>query len=100
MRCQIALGVLLWGGGVSTAAAQQTAAIPGRLEMGAGVLGTGAQSLGLCDANLTAGTGSGARRFSPGSVLMVAAGFSVQVSVNLSRVVVLGSVTSSCSSPF
>jgi hypothetical protein len=85
MRCQIAFAVLLWGSGISTAAAQQMTAIPGRLELGAGVLWTGAQSLGSRDANLTTGTGSTLRLFTSASDLMAAAAFEARVAVKLTR---------------
>jgi hypothetical protein len=74
-------------GRVSTAAAQPASAIPGRLELGAGLLWTGAQPLGSRDANLTTGAGSTLRLFSSTSDLLAATGFEGRVGVKLTRAV-------------
>ena len=86
--------LLATGGWVSTAAAQPASAIPGRLELGAGLLWTGAQPLGSRDANLTTGTGSTLRLFSSTSDLRPVAGLEGRVGVKLTRTIeaeVLGS---------
>lgn len=77
--------LLVMGGWVSVAAAQPASAIPGRLELGGGLLWTGAQTLGSRDANLTTGTGSTLRLFSSTSDLRPVAGFEGRVSVKLTR---------------
>jgi hypothetical protein len=77
--------LLATGGWVSTAAAQPVSTILGRLELGAGLLWTGAQPLGSRDANLTTGTGSTLRLFSSTSDLRPVAGFEGRVGVKLTR---------------
>jgi hypothetical protein len=79
--------LLVTGGWVSAAAAQPVSAIPGRLELGAGLLWTGAQLLGSRDANLTTGTGSTLRLFSSTSDLRPVAGFEGRVGVKLTRAI-------------
>jgi hypothetical protein len=72
---------------VSIAAAQPASTIPGRLEVGAGVLWAGAQPLGSQDANLTTGTGSTLRLFSSTSDLLAVAGVEGRVGVKLTRAI-------------
>jgi hypothetical protein len=83
----MAVMLLATGGWVSTAAAQPASAIPGRLELGAGLLWIGAQPLGSRDANLTTGTGSTLRLFSSTSELRGVAGFEARVGVKLTRAI-------------
>jgi hypothetical protein len=86
--------LLATGGWVSAASAQPASAIPGRLELGAGLLWTGAEPVGSRDANLTTGTGSTRRLFSSTSDLRPVAGFEGRVGVKLTRAIeveVLGS---------
>ena len=83
----IAVTLVATGGWVSTAAAQPASAIPGRLELGAGLQWTGAQPLGSRDANLTTGTGSTLRLFGSTSDLRPVAGFEDRVGVKLSRAI-------------
>ena len=79
--------LLATGGWVSDAAAQPASAIPGRLELGAGLLWMGAQPLGSRDANLTTGTGSTLRLFGSTSDLRPVAGFEGRVGVRLTRAI-------------
>lgn len=79
--------LLVTGGWVSAAAAQPVSAIPGRLELAAGLLWTGAQPLGSRDANLTTGTGSTLRLFSSTSDLRPVPGFEGRVGVKLTRAI-------------
>jgi hypothetical protein len=72
---------------VPGAAAQPVSAIPGRLELGAGLSWMGAQPLGSRDANLTTGTGSLLRLFSSTSDLHPVAGFEGRVGVKLTRAI-------------
>jgi hypothetical protein len=75
---------------LSTAAATATAqpaAVPGRLELSAGILWAGAQSLGSRDANLTTPMGSTLRLFSSSSDLLAAAGFEGRIGVKLTRAI-------------
>jgi hypothetical protein len=86
--------LLATGGWVSAASAQPASAISGRLELGAGLLWTGAEPVGSRDANLTTGTGSTLRLFSSTSDLRPVAGFEGRVGVKLTRAIeveVLGS---------
>jgi len=69
------------------AGAQQVSPIPGRLELGAGIVWAGGQALGSQDANLTTGTGSTLRLFSSTSDLLAAAGFEGRVAVKVTRTV-------------
>ena len=86
-RCgtMLASMLLATGGWVSTASAQPASAIPGRLELGAGLLWMGAQPLGSRDANLTTGTGSTLRLFSSTSDLRPTVGIEGRVGVKLTR---------------
>lgn len=81
----MAFMLLAIGGLVSTAAAQPASAMPGRFELGAGLLWTGAQPLGSRDANLTTGTGSTLRLFSSTSDLRAVAGLEGRIGVKLTR---------------
>jgi hypothetical protein len=83
----VAVLLLIAAGHASTAAAQPASAIPGRLELGAGLLWMGAQPLGSRDANLTTGTGSTLRLFSSTSDLRPVAGFEGRVGVKLTRAI-------------
>ena len=67
----------------TTARAQTVSAVPGRLEFDAGIVWTGAQSLGSHDANLTTGTGSTIRLFSSTSDLLAATGIEGRVAVKV-----------------
>jgi hypothetical protein len=71
----------------TTAVAQPASAMPGRLELAAGLLWTGAQGLGSRDANLTTGTGATLRLFSSTSDLLAVAGFQARVGVKVARAI-------------
>jgi hypothetical protein len=83
----MAVLLLVTGGHVSTAAGQAASAVPGRLELAAGLLWTGAQGLGSRDANLTTGTGSAFRYFSSTSDLLAVAGLEARVGVKVARAI-------------
>jgi len=72
---------------VSTASAQSVNAVPGKIELGAGIVWTGGQPLGSREATLTTGTGSTLRLFSSTSDLLAAAGFEGRVAVSVTRAV-------------
>jgi len=79
------MAILLTALHVATASAQSSVAVPGRLELGGGILWLGGQSLGTRDADLTTGTGSTLRLFSSTSDLLAAAGVEGRVAVKLTR---------------
>lgn len=72
---------------VTAASAQSVNAVPGRLELDAGIVWTGGQPLGTRDATLTTGTGSTLRLFSSTSDLQATSGFEGRVGVRVARTV-------------
>lgn len=100
MRCETVMAFMLLATGslASPVAAQPASSIPGRLELGAGLLWIGGQPLGSRDANLTTGTGSTLRLFSSTSDLRPVTGFEGRVGVKLTRAVE-GEVVASYATP-
>jgi len=71
----------------ATAVAQPASAMPGRLELAAGLLWSGAQGLGSRDANLTTGTGATLRVFSSTSDLLAVAGVEARAGAKVGRAI-------------
>jgi hypothetical protein len=83
---RLAIAAILTVMHVTAAGAQQAVrAVPGRLELDAGIVWTGAQALGTRDATLTTGTGSTLHLFSSTSDLLAATGFEGRVAVKVAR---------------